>query len=312
MLIEKADSGKYAMFCIPGLVRTEEGTLLACYECRKSKSDWAEIDIKVIRSTDEGNSWQTVTVIEGEGHTLNNPVLIVKGNEVHFLFLKDYKVLHHCVSTDDGKTFSVPQRKELNCDFFFNAAAVGPGHGTVHNGNMIVPIWFAQNREDPKEHRPSILSTLWSVDGDSWHPGENIGRDVLRNPSECALAVTAEGDVLISIRNENDCRLRAFAQSATGFSGWSTPAFHPQFPDPICMGSMCYENGTVYHINCESSVARENLTVKASGDGFRTVERIFVDTPAGYADLAVHGGTLYVFYEKDCLNDGLYFKKITR
>ena len=93
MLLEKVNGEVYSQCRIPGIVITENGTLLAYYECRKSNSDWAEIDIKIIRSSDEGDSWQTVNVLEGNGNTLNNPVMFVKGEELHFLFLKNYKEL---------------------------------------------------------------------------------------------------------------------------------------------------------------------------------------------------------------------------
>lgn len=310
MLIEKVNAGNYSHYRIPGMVVTDKGTLLGYYECRKEYSDWAEIDIKIIRSTDEGDTWQTVTVMEGCGNTLNNPVMFVKGVELHFLFLKNYKELYHCVSTDDGKTFSAPQEKKIDCGFFYNAVAVGPGHGIFHNGEMIVAVWFAQNREDPKAHWPSVCATLHSTDGETWHLGECIGEGVLQDPSECALAVTAENKVLISIRNTNSCRRRGFAVSDSGFDNWQGLHFHEGMPDPICMGGMCYENGMVYHINCHSETARENLTLKASRDIFRSFESTFVDTPAGYADIAVRNGTLYLLYERDAYEGGLYFKRI--
>lgn len=310
MLIEQVHNGQYSQCRIPGIVVTDQGTLLAYYECRRTHSDWADIDIKIIRSTDRGETWQTVAVIPGKGNTLNNPVVFVKGQTLHFLFLENYKRLFACVSTDDGKTFSAPQEKTIPCPFFYNAAAIGPGHGIVHNGNMIVPIWFAQNRESPKAHHPSVIATLYSADGEQWHLGEIIGKDSLINPSECALAVTVDNQVLISIRNENSCHQRAFATSRDGFSGWTEPAFHPQMPDPVCMGSMCHNEEAVYHINCASGTARENLTVKISRDGFQSFESLFVDTPAGYSDIAVRDGTLYILYERDCNNGGLYFKRI--
>ena len=310
MLMEKVDTNGYALCRIPGIVITNENTLLAYYECRKSNSDWAEIDLRVIRSTDEGETWQTVTLLEGHGNTMNNPVMFVKGAEIHFLFFRNYKEMFHCVSTDDGLTFSEPKKKEIPCDFFYNAVAVGPGHGIVHKGKMIVPIWFAQHREEPQAHKPSIASTLYSEDGEEWFLGEMIGTDVLVNPSECALAVTAENKVLISIRNENECYQRAFALSEDGFSHWKDLHFDPRFPDPFCMGSMCHDSEKIYHINCESVEAREKLTVKISKDGYKTFEAVPVDDPGGYADLACKGDTLYVFYERDCKVDGLYFKKI--
>ena len=310
MLIEKVNNGIYSQCRIPGIVITEKGTLLAYYECRKTNSDWAEIDIKIIRSTNDGEAWQTVTVIEGNGNTLNNPVMFVNGEELHFLFLKNYKVLFHCVSVDDGKTFSAPQQISLDCDFFYNAVAVGPGHGIVHNGKMIVPIWFAQNEENPQAHSPSVIATIYSNDGEKWYVSEFIDCNVLVNPSECALAITAENKVLLSIRNENSCRQRAFALSDNGFENWGEVYFNPQIPDPVCMGSMCHENGTIYHINCNSNTAREDLTVKISDNCFKSFETITVDTPAGYSDIAVKNGTLYILYERDCTNGGLYFKRI--
>ena len=76
MVIEKANS-EYSTCRIPVLVMMKSGDLLACYECRKDFSDWAEIDLKIIKSTDGGNTWQTLHLIKGNGNTLNNPVFIV-------------------------------------------------------------------------------------------------------------------------------------------------------------------------------------------------------------------------------------------
>ena len=313
MLIEKTNGIIYSQCRIPGIVITENSTLLAYYECRRTNSDWADIDIKIIRSTDRGQSWQTVDVIESNGNTLNNPVMIVKGCEIHLLFLQNYRRLFHRKSTDDGISFSPPVDISGvfdECGFFFNAAAVGPGHGIVHDGKMIVPVWFAQNKTDNKAHSPSIISTIYSDDGETWKLGEIIGKDTLVNPSECALAVTGDNRILISIRNENVCHQRAFAESRNGFSNWENLHFNPLISDPVCMGSMCYENGVIYHINCDSATARENLTIKVSKDKFASFARVFVDTPAGYSDIAVKNGELYILYERDCATGGLHFKRL--
>ena len=104
MLIEKVNNGSYSQCRIPGIVVTEKGTLLAYYECRKTNSDWADIDIKVIRSTDEGDIWKTATVIKGNGNTLNNPVMFVKNQELHFLFsLPSYSALSPSQSVSKQK-----------------------------------------------------------------------------------------------------------------------------------------------------------------------------------------------------------------
>lgn len=312
MLIEKSGTD-YTCCRIPGLAMTERGTLLGYYECRKELSDWADIDLKIIRSTDGGDTWETVMLINGKGNTLNNPMMVVKGDEIHFLYCENYKKLYHTVSTDDGKTFGkIRNMSEIfeNGGFFWSVMAIGPGHGIVHDDNIILPVWFAYNEKRPKSHHPSFIATIYSADGENWKLGEVIGRDVLIDPSECALSVTKERKVLISIRNENPEHRRAFAVSETGYSGWKDLHFADNMPDPVCQGSMCHEGGKIYHINCESYTHRDNLTVKISEDCFESFESVIVDEVAGYSDIAVKDGMMYILYERNVGCDGLYFKKI--
>ena len=166
MLVEKA-AGSYTDFRIPGVVATERGTLLRYCECRRDSSDWADIDIKVSRSEDMGKNWEDVLLIKSGGNTMNNPVMFVNGDELIFLYCKNYKEIWKYTSEDDGKSFGYNERVdfESSVDFFYNVVAVGPGHGIVHNGRLIVPVWFAYNKEDEKAHAPSLVSTIYSDDG---------------------------------------------------------------------------------------------------------------------------------------------------
>jgi Neuraminidase (sialidase) len=51
----------YALYRIPGIVVTKQGTLLAYAEARKSmRGDWGPIDIVLRRSTDRGATWSTM------------------------------------------------------------------------------------------------------------------------------------------------------------------------------------------------------------------------------------------------------------
>ena len=300
MLVEQSVAD-YTDFRIPGIIATEKGTLLRYCECRKSASDWADIDIKVSRSEDEGHSWETVLLIEGRGNTLNNPVMFVDKDQLVFLYCKNYKEIWKRVSTDDGQSFGNAERVnfENGVDFFFNVVAVGPGHGIVHGGKLIVPIWFAYSKEDPKSHRPSFIATLYSEDaGKNWSVGETIFKDELINPSECALAVTAENEILISIRHEGKKRTRALAKSVDGICGWREFRFEEKLCDPICMGSMAHRGGAIYHINCDSESKRKYLTVKISRDCFESCQNILVSDNAGYSDIALLGDKICVFFEK--------------
>ena len=110
MLFEKPTE-EFFQFRIPGLVITEKGVLFACCECRRyceGNHDWSMIDLRVKRSADQGKTWETVHTVESGGNTMNNPVLITRGEEVHFLYCENYGQLFHCVSTDEGNSWSDP------------------------------------------------------------------------------------------------------------------------------------------------------------------------------------------------------------
>ena len=313
MLIEKNNT-EYAVCRIPGLVRTESGTLLCYYECRSDLSDWARIDIKIRRSTDGGATWQTVEIIPGGGNTLNNPVMIADGRTVHMLFCRNYRQLYHRISTDDGLSFSEPVELDAlqRAGHPFTCLAVGPGHGIVHQGTLLIPMWFAYDPQDPKKHWPSRLTVLYSRDhGSSWHCGDILAEG-LRDPNESCLAVTSDGEVLISIRNRQAEHLRALAVSPTGYAQWSDALLWESLPAPHCMGRMDTFGSEIFHINCADPEKRENLTIKVSENGFHTYRAISVDDVGGYSDLAVTQDRIFVLYERDIQNDGLYFKVIPR
>lgn len=309
MLIEKSDE-KFVQYRIPGLVLSDKGTLLGYYECRRSLSDWADIDIKIIRSTDKGETFETAQIIKSGGNTLNNPVMIVDGDVIHFLYCKNYRQLFYSKSLDDGITFSNPieiTKPFENCGFYYSVLAVGPGHSVMYDGKIVAPIWFAANSEDPTAHHPSFVGTIYSENGADWQLGEIIGKDYLKEPSESALAVTKDNKLLISIRSE-EVPNRAFAVSNTGYDNWQNLNYAENMPDSICQGSMYYSDGKIYHINTVTN-GREDLTVKISEDNFETYKSILVDKQGGYSDIAVLDNTLYILYEHN-FGEELHFIKI--
>ena len=314
-MLSEASSAIYSYNRIPGLIATERGSLIRYFEARRERSDWAAIDVKVSRSTDGGESWCDVLLVEGEGKTLNNPVMFSLPEKIVFLFCVNYKEVWQCESLDDGATYTDPRRVnfEQGVDFFYNVVALGPGHGVVHNGNLIVPAWFAFNRENEKEHHPSFSTTFYSTDGGAtWQVGEKIFPDIIEDGSECSIAVTAQNRLLISVRNIGKMKMRALAESANGFSDWHSLRFEENLKDPTCMAGMTSRDGIVYHSNCESQASRENLVIKASSDGFKSYRKISVSDVGGYSDIALLGDEICIFYEKP--NDigafELYFKRL--
>ena len=324
MLVEKA-YGQYTDFRIPGMVATEKGSLIRYCECRRTRSDWADIDIKISRSEDMGKTWETVLVIDSEGNTLNNPVMFVYGEKLIFLYCKNYKEIYKTESLDDGKSYSAPLRVDFegNVDFPYTVVALGPGHGIYHNGRLIVPAWFAYDKEDPKAHKPSFTTTFYSDDGGvSWKVGEPVFKDVIVNGNESAIAVTSDGEYLISIRNAGEKRRRALAKSRDGISGWYGLSFEDNLPDPACMAGMTHKDGRIYHINCATDrldtpgiwgTSRADLTIKISDDCFKTYTSIPVSELGGYSDIALLGDKICVLYEKTLPNYGpfeLFFETL--
>ena len=75
-ILFKAGEAGYVSFRIPAIAITPKGTILTFCEARRySKSDWADIDILMRRSTDGGNTWEpSVTLVDGSGDFEVNPV----------------------------------------------------------------------------------------------------------------------------------------------------------------------------------------------------------------------------------------------
>jgi sialidase-1 len=195
-----AGTDGYRTYRIPGIITTAKGTLLAWCEARRDQSDWADIDIVLRRSTDNGQSWSdpqllvdvpqalaqeiasdpdAVTDHGSPGNTANNPVMIADANgDVHFLYCVAYQRAYYAVSHDDGQTFSQPREitpafESFRDKYPWRVLATGPGHGIqLQNGRLLVPVWLS-TAEGGNAHRPSVVATIYSDDqGKTWQAGD--------------------------------------------------------------------------------------------------------------------------------------------
>jgi sialidase-1 len=327
-----AGEGRYALYRIPGMVHTANGTLLAYCEARKNAgSDWGAIDVWLRRSTDHGKTWEAarqiveppagpknpVAVRQGLGRdgevTVNNPVAIAdrKAGVVHFLFCVEYARCYYMRSEDDGRTFSRPVEitrtfEKFRPEYAWQVLATGPGHGIqLRTGRLVIPVWLSTGTGG-HAHRPSCVSTLYSDDGGrTWERGEIVvNHPTLVNPSETAAAELTDGRVLLNIRHEGKEQRRAFSISPDGAREWSPVALDPALPDPVCMGSLArVPGGPLLFSNPHNGESRErkNLTVKLSEDDGKTwpAAAVLEPGPSGYSDLAAaRDGTVYCFYER--------------
>ena len=266
--------------------------------------------------------------------TLNNPTMIVDGDLLHMIFHQNYARAFHIQSEDDGVTWSRPEEitsafREF--DATWNVCATGPGHGLATcSGRLIAPIWIANGAfEDPqgvrRAHEPSVAGSIYSDDhGKTWHAAALV--ENLPDANETTVAERPDGSILYNFRTRYTGLRRTLGVSPDGVSGFSRVWICDELPDPMCFGSMVnLPDGSIAFVNCDVGEpdrsqpdqfsggkdrtvrinlsrpeygARDNLCVKMSGDGGESWTKLTtVDAVGGYADIAVHGDSLYVFYE---------------
>ncbi len=333
-----------ARYRIPGIVVTAKGTLLAYAEARKNNSsDWGEIEIHLRRSLDGGKTWEAGKKIAHVGdrlegnprkqsggeqeQTVNNPVAIVDRTTgaIEFLYCINYARCFSMRSTDDGVTWTTPVDitatfEPFRAKYDWKVIATGPGHGLqLKSGRLVVPIWLAYGKIG--DHKPSAAATIYSDDhGKTWKAGDiafpNAGE--FGDPNETMITTLADGRVMLVARNVSKANRKLVSTSADGATGWSTPKFHDQLWEPICMASIVAhptQPGTqLYsapHTLGRDAAGnevpagrgkRENLSIKLSRDDGKTwpVNKTLDPGPSAYSDLAVlPDGTVLCLYEKN-------------
>ncbi len=310
----------YEKYRIPGLIATHNDTLLAYFEARMSGSDWADMDIILLRSVDGGETFSEPLVLADgatEGKTVNNPVM-VQGVDgvIHFLYCVEYGVgelggdVFHRQSRDDGKTWSAPvSLYNSTMPDYHNAFALGPGHGIcLEDGTLLVPVWLVPKSagEALTSHHPAEVRVFFSRDkGQSWQLSDKIPQGRLKDPNETTAAELPDGGVMLNIRYK--AGNRAVSYGGKDIIEWTTMKAEKALIDPCCFGSSLKYTATdgrrlILFVNCEDRHRRRKLTLKGSPDGGKTwpLRRRITDGEAAYADLcADSGGRIYLMYETD-------------
>jgi sialidase-1 len=331
-----------ARYRIPGLVVTPKGTVLAYSEARKNNSsDWGEIEIHLRRSTDGGKTWADSQHIAHHGarlegnprkaeggekeQTVNNPVAIVdrETGAIEFLYCINYARCYSMRSNDDGLTWSQPvditaSFEPFRAKYDWKVIATGPGHGIqLKSGRLVVPIWLAYGAVG--DHKPSAAGTLYSDDhGKTWQAGDlclpNEGD--FGDPNETMITELSDGRVMLVSRSVSKANRKLITTSADGATGWTTPVFHDQLWEPICMASIAtHPSGVLLFSNPHTlgrakdgqeipagRGKRENLCIKLSRDDGKTwpINKVLDPGKAAYSDLAIlPDGTVLCLYEAD-------------
>jgi sialidase-1 len=306
-----ARQGGYRCYRIPGLVVSTSGTVLALCEARRhSCKDDDDIDILLRRSFDGGRSWDDPVVVISDGdRTCGNlcPVVDRASGAIILPFSKDNQQVFVTRSEDDGETWSEPEEISNAVkapDYAY--VGPGPGHGIqLKSGRLLIPCW-ADIGTGPATWRPNAMGgpqlsyAFFSDDGGkSWERGEEMERGA---SDECEAVELNDGTIYMNMRSGGEKYCRSSARSSDGGKSWSAVEFHPELPDPSCQGSIVrLDAERVLLAHATNTEVRTHLTIRMSRDecGSWPSAKVLYEGIGAYSDLAVVGGNILCFYEKD-------------
>ncbi|MFI6009930.1 LamG-like jellyroll fold domain-containing protein [Streptomyces sp. NPDC051243] len=323
------DPGGYACFRIPAVVRTNQGTLLAFAEGRRSTcGDAGDIDIVLKRSTDGGRTWGPLQVVsDGAGDTHGNPAPVVDRNTGRILLPQTHNTAsadgsncdvpcdrspHLQYSDDDGRTWTTP--RDLSAQIMpasWNSwYATGPVHGIqLTRGGRPGRLVFGVNAETWNGSRVTTNHAALIVSddgGNTWRRGATDSWPIAtdgtfrQKPSELTLTERVDGAIVVSGREQDGTDLGHRTQnfSLDGGDSFATP-FRPLpgLYTPQVQGSTLQLGGRLL-LSCPADPdRRRTMMIRTSYDGggtWESVDRGTVVTQdwSGYSDMVLIGGNV--------------------
>ncbi|HUT11736.1 MAG TPA: sialidase family protein [Thermoguttaceae bacterium] len=304
-------TGGYHTYRIPAVVLTNQGTLLAFCEGRKTGGgDHGDLDLVLRRSADGGKTWEPMQLVYEEGGTakitIGNPCPVVDRSTgtVWLPFCRDNDRVLITHSTDDGKSWAEPV--EITADVKkpeWGWYATGPGHGIqLAGGRLVIPCDCGETKGWGQWDKKGRSLVFYSDDhGKSW----KLGGATDLGMNECEVVERADGSLLLSMRNYFGKNQRAFAASTDAGSTWSAPQHHEQVYCPTCQSSIqrySLEPKNIILYSGPGGPGRSHMTVRLSYDEGKTwpVAKVIYEGSAAYSDLVVlSDGTIGCLYERD-------------
>lgn len=314
--IFQAGTEGYHTYRIPAIIESADGTLLAFCEGRKNSSaDHGDIDIVLKRSTDGGDTWGPLILVQEEGDTANitigNPAPVVDpaSGAIWLPFCRDNDRVFITSSTDDGLTWSA--RVEITADVKDGAwgwYATGPCHATVlkrgaHAGRLLIPC----------DHRVGGgwgSHVIYSDDhGTTWELGGLVSQSGNMGPNECVAVELVDGRVYLNARNQSSGDRRIIAYSEDGGETFTAPVMDEQLLEPTCQGSAVRAKATdagddenmILFSNPATTSSRTRMTVRRSYDETETWDegKLIYSGPSAYSDLVkLSDGRIGLLFEK--------------
>ena len=260
---------------IPGLVTTNNGTLIAVYDIRRNSSTdlQGDIDVGMSRSANGGQSWEPMKVImdlknwgglSEEENGIGDPAILVdRGTNniwVAGIWAHGHKDRRNWTeskpgmdplqtsqlmlvkSTDDGKSWSDPinitgQIKKGEWTLLLQ----GPGKGiTLSDGTLVFPAQYKD-----QDHIP-YSTIIYSKDhGLSW----NIGTGAKSRTTESQVIELNNGDLMLNMRDDrnredkSDLNGRSVAITSDLGKSWKEDKNSKGvLIEPVCMASIIKES----------------------------------------------------------------------
>ncbi len=258
---------------IPGLATTNTGTLIAVYDIRRNSAvDLQEdVDIGMNRSTDGGQTWESMKIIMDMGewgglpndqNGIGDPAVLVDRNtntiwvaavwahghpgkrnwwaSKQGMSPKETSQFILVKSEDDGKTWSDPINitKQIK-DPKWHLLLQGPGKGiSMKDGTLVFPAQFKDENEMPHS------TLIYSKDhGQTWH----IGTGAKSNTTEAQIVELSDGALMLNMRDnrgsgpsgKNGKGARSIATTKDLGKTWTEhPTSMKALPEPVCMASL--------------------------------------------------------------------------
>jgi sialidase-1 len=313
VIVFDVSTDPYPNIRIPSLLSLQDGTLLAFAEGRFG-GDHAQNDMILKRSTDGGETWGSLQLLDDQGGTsLNDPLAVEVRAGPHdgrvYLFYMSFPQGCHtsCVpvgygsgssrnwlmfSDDSGVTWSTPQDITESARPESSNYAGSPGVGIQlrhgeHAGRIIVPL-----RKGPSGSMQIYM--LYSDDGgDIWRRGIAASNGTSGGTGdEVAIAELDDGTILLNARGHNGSPTwRKTARSSDGGLTWTPLENDEGLMTPHCMASIVLFNDTsdgfstsrLYYAGPFSHSSRSNGSVLISYDGGETWPHVKTVVAGGFA-----------------------------
>ncbi|MCK3683213.1 sialidase family protein [Maribellus sp. YY47] len=239
-LVRAAGQDSCDTYRIPGLVTTNEGTLIAVYDNRynNSKDLQEDIDIGMSRSTDGGQTWEPMKVIMDMGEWGGLPQDLNGIGDPSVL----YDPVNHTIwvaavwmhgfdknqmgwwaskpgmspeetgqfmlvkSTDDGLTWSEPINiTEQIKDPAWQYLLQGPGMGiTLKDETLVFPAQFkadlGEKAIDGHQYTPHSTIIYSKDGGETW----TIGTGAKTNTTEAQVVELSDGSLMLNMRDDRN------------------------------------------------------------------------------------------------------------